>query len=362
MLREEEIKFAARVVHLGLVAKADMEATLRDLKARREQRLPGSLADVLVARKILAEGEVQYLLCLEGGPKPRLEGFTLQDPVGQGGMSTVFRARDQKSGRTVALKVLSPHLARRPLFVERFQKEARLLIRFEHPNVVKGFELKLIASLHCFAMEFVDGPSVLELIEQGKAFTEEEALDVILQAARAVEYLNSQGIVHRDIKPGNLLVGRGNRIKLCDLGLAREQDAEEPGEGVTVGTVQYISPEQAQGVSDLDVRADIYSLGVTLYHIVMGEVPFSGEDEREILAKQILESLQSPRAKNRKVSPLMHYFIEKMMAKERDIRYQSPSELIRDIEDQMRGRQSLTFRPEPPAGPPRPGGFRFPRR
>jgi serine/threonine-protein kinase len=179
-------------------------------------------------------------------------------------------------------------------------------------------------------------------------FNEDAALYIILQAARALEFMRTQNILHRDIKPGNIMLTRENTVKLIDLGFATIVGGETGGESdSTLGTVQYISPEQARGQTDLDVRSDIYSLGATLYQLVVGELPFSGEDSEEIMAKQILESLSSPALKNRgKISPHMHYFIEKMMAKEREIRYQSPLELIEDIENTIRGKKTLTYRPD----------------
>jgi serine/threonine-protein kinase len=294
-------------------------------------------------------------MAVERGEIPDLvPGCRIVEKIGEGGMAWVFRAVREASGEAVAVKVLRPSLARDEKARSRFLAEARLLKSLDHENVVRGYEVGRVRGFYLFTMEYVDGKSLLWYIDRKMAFNEDAALYVILQIARALEHLRERRIVHRDVKPGNILLTRGNRVKLCDLGLATRVETGGPrADGVTVGTVQYLSPEQALGQRDLDVRSDIYSLGVTLHQLVVGRLPFEGEDDREILGKQILESLSSPDVKGR-VSPHMHYFFEKMMAKDREIRYQDPLELIRDIEEQIRGRKSLTYQPGAVEGLERP--------
>jgi len=200
---------------------------------------------------------------------------------------------------------------------------------------------------YVFMMEYINGDDLQDLLRKGMTFNEDAALYIVLQAARALEYMRSQGILHRDIKPGNIMLKRDNTVKLIDLGFATSVGGQGENADSTLGTVQYISPEQARGQNDLDIRSDIYSLGATLYQLIVGELPFSGTDEQEIMAKQILDSLSSSALKDRaRISPHMHYFIEKMMAKDREIRYQNPIELIDDIEEKIRGKKTLTFRPD----------------
>jgi len=208
-------------------------------------------------------------------------------------------------------------------------------------------------------MEDVDGETLQEKIARGGAFEEDGALYVILQVARALEYLREQGLVHRDIKPGNILVTADNKVKVIDLGFAgtdagpagADASGAAPESAATVsGTAAYLSPEQAQGRSDLDVRSDIYSLGATLYQMVLGELPFAGDDA-ELVQKAVLEGLSAAATKGGRISAPMHYFIEKMMAKDRDIRYQSPHELMADIEDTLAGHKSAAADGQPAAGP-----------
>ena len=268
------------------------------------------------------------------------ERFELGGILGRGGMGVVYRAHDRSSGRPVAIKVALRPLGAKAL--ARFRREAELLMRFAHDNIVKGNALIEHDGLVAFTMELVPGTELLELIDEGGAFQEDAALYVVLQIARALTHMYEHGVVHRDIKPGNILITSDNTVKLCDLGLASGGDTEA-GDGVTVGTVEYISPEQAMGEGGVDVRSDIYALGVTLYHLVVGEIPFSGSDDQETMAKRFVETLSSPKLAH--TSPHVHYFIQKMMATEMDMRYQSPSELIDDVEESIRGKKTLTVNP-----------------
>jgi serine/threonine-protein kinase len=191
----------------------------------------------------------------------------------------------------------------------------------------------------------VGGRSLQDAISEGGVFQEDDALFVVLQVARALEYLRGQGIVHRDIKPGNILfVPDTHEVKVIDLGFALQKgEGGEAGGGdgeTTRGTAAYLSPELARGDADLDVRSDIYALGATLYQLVLGELPFSGDDD-ELVQKAVLEGLSAEATKGGRISAHMHYFIEKMMAKDRDIRYQDPDELMADIERQIEGKKSL---------------------
>ncbi|MEN8151978.1 MAG: protein kinase, partial [Planctomycetota bacterium] len=153
---------------------------------------------------------------------------------------------------------------------------------------------------------------------------------------KALTYLDHRGVVHRDIKPGNILITDDGTVKIIDLGLAKLHRGmtEDSAAGVTVGTVEYLSPEQARGLPDLDIRADIYSLGVTLYHMLTGEVPFTGETAEEVIIKQVKQSLDAAVLKSRGASPFVHFLLQKMMAKDHADRFQHPTEVIKEILDQ----------------------------
>ncbi len=301
-------------------------------------RAPGSGARPAAARPAAPAAK---------NPNEPIPGVRISGKMGVGGTATVFLADDVKNRRTVALKIIHPSLARDGKAVARFQREARLLIQFDHPNIVKGYAQGMMGPLAYFLMERLEGETAQERLDREKSFTEAQALEIILETAKAIDYMQAQGIVHRDIKPGNIFLLKDGRVKVLDLGFAQPMGAVSMGEEETTsGTVQYMSPEQARGQRDLDVRADIYSLGATLYHMVLGELPFSGGDSMEVMAKQVMESLNSSEIKNRRISRHMHYFIERMMSKEKDLRYTTPRELIEDINEQIEGFKSLEYHPE----------------
>jgi len=327
------------------------EDVLRCLQTREQLAGKGkdaTLSQVAVGLKMISS-ENLALYKLSGGEEiPPFPGFELEGKIGEGGMSSVFRYHEKAADRTVAVKILKKEQAAIPSVKKAFIREARSLIDMDHPNVVKGYRVGTVRGQYAFIMEFIDGGSLHDLIRKGMIFDEDAALYIILQAARAMKYMLSCNILHRDIKPGNLLIDRKNTLKLIDLGLATTlgEDEEMSPDDTTIGTAHYISPEQARGQRDLDIRSDIYSLGATLYQLVLGELPFEGEDDQEVMARQILESLSSTALKGRAISPHMHYFIEKMMVKDREIRYQNPDELIKDIEDKIEGKKTLFFRPD----------------
>ncbi len=354
MPQPSDLRLAAALVVKGFSTREAMERCLAIHEKYEESGKSVSLERIIVAKGAAPEAIVRHVrrgegLFLEG--EKAGDHFLLRK-VGEGGMSTVFEARRKGDKESVAVKILKPHLIADTAAVERFRNEAHLLMRLEHPNVTRGMSLGEIDGAPYFVMEFVDGETILKIVEENGTFGEDAALYIVMQIADALDYLFSKGIVHRDVKPANILLKRDNTVKLCDLGLATEASATATAErsDTTVGTVQYISPEQAAGQADVDVRSDIYSLGVTLYHIVVGELPFSGSDDSDVMRRQILEGLSASRLKGKDISPHMHYFLEKMMAKEREVRYQSPRELVENVREHIRGKKTLTFNPRYSSG------------
>lgn len=253
-----------------------------------------------------------------------------------GGMGAVYKAQDEELGRIVALKILVRDLAVKPERVDRFRKEARHAARLNHENIVTIYEFGEFEDLQYLALEFVDGVDLLHYIGQHGRLDPTEACTILTQAATALEHSFEQGIIHRDVKPSNLLVTRRRGqllIKLTDLGIAREVEPESnrmTGAGLIVGTIDYLAPEQARDSAKADIRSDIYSLGCTLYEMLSGHPPFKGT-VTELVFKHAEEMPEDIRAINSAVPPGLGFVLKKMMAKKPADRYQTPTELLADL-------------------------------
>jgi serine/threonine-protein kinase len=336
----DDTRFLALLVHRGHVSREDAEQLLPRLGAGEE-------LDPLLAGELgWSADQIARLRRTQAGELPEIPGFAVLGKLGSGGTSDVFKAREAKSGRVLALKVLRPESTRNAAVRKAFIAEARLLEQLDHEGLVKGHGVARSGTTYFCKMECVDGSTLLELLDRGQGFDEQAALRVILAAADVLRYLEAQGVIHRDVKPGNVMLSQNGRVKLIDLGFAAVEGSEANPDDTAVGTVHYLSPEQARGGAQADMRSDIYSLGVTLFHLLVGRLPFQSSDDSEVLRMQIMQSLSSPELKSRGLSPHVHYFIEKMMAKNIDLRYQSWEELIGDVQAQLAGRDSLDFEAE----------------
>jgi len=350
MATEKEMKLLVEAMKAGLIMPDKIQEGLDIQKSLSEQGKNVPILNILVKKSFLSRKAAECMVldhklssAEEGGGFQPIKGYTIQKVLGKGGVARVFLAEKKADGTPVALKIMHPLQNLNDLFVERFVNEARLLKQFDSEFIVQGLDYGESNHLYYLAMEVLEGESVQDRLDRQKILDEDTALYIIVQVAKALEYCQGQGILHRDIKPDNIMITRQGEVKLCDLGFAKPIEGSAGEEDTTCGTPQYISPEQARGFSDVDIRADIYSLGATLYHMAVGDVPFGEDDSMEVMAKQILEDLST---KNRNISMHMQYFLEKMMAKEREIRYQSARELIEDIESQIKGKKTLVFDPE----------------
>ncbi|MCK6470197.1 MAG: FG-GAP-like repeat-containing protein [Planctomycetes bacterium] len=262
-------------------------------------------------------------------------GFEILEKVGQGGMGAVFRARQINMDRVVALKILPPHLAKDQAFKQRFLREARLSAKLNHLNIINGIDCGEAGGYTFFAMEFIDGYSVHKLLRDRKPIELEECYRIVRQIADALVYANKNGLVHRDIKPDNIMIAQGGIAKLCDLGLAKKEEGSEDASltqsGQAVGTPHYIAPEQARGLPNVDTRADIYSLGATFYHMLTGRPPFDGNSSAVIMAKHLTEEAPSVCQLNPEVPETWGQVVSMMMAKAPEDRYANPEELIADL-------------------------------
>jgi serine/threonine protein kinase len=267
--------------------------------------------------------------------------------IASGGMGAVYRALDPESGREVALKVLPADVvAGKPALLERFRREAQTGARLCHENIVRLYEFGEAGGTCFLAMELIDGTNLQDLITDNGPLEPGEACRLLTQVARGLEHAWQKGIVHRDIKPANILLDRkeGPAIaKLADLGLARVSRDEEfrvTREGCTVGTVDYISPEQARDSAVADVRSDIYSLGCTFYHALTGRPPFNEGTLTERIVKHFEAEPPSIRQLNPAVPAGLAAVLHKMLAKKPQDRYQTPAELLADLR--------TALRPDPP--------------
>lgn len=265
----------------------------------------------------------------------RLGHFTIQRRIGIGGMGSVFLATDEQLRRSVALKVLSPSLTGDPGAVLRFQNEARAAARLDHDNIARIFYYGEDAGLHYIAYEYIPGSNLRDVIRSKDRLAPAEAVNYTMQLAAALSHTAAAGVIHRDIKPSNVLITPQGRAKLVDLGLARKESTDASAEltvaGTTLGTFDYISPEQAKDPRSVDVRSDIYSLGCTLYHMLTGEPPYpEGTVLQKLLDHQGKEP-PDPMRKNRRVPPALSAIVQKMMASEPRKRYSSPAKLLSDL-------------------------------
>lgn len=332
----KDVDLLALYVHRGLMSREEAQGL-----AGRVQR--GQALDALLESELGWEpAEIQRLRRTRGGEIPEIPGFEIGERLGTGGTADVFRAREKASRRTLALKVLKPAAAAHAPTRKGFIAEARMLETLDHPGIVHGHGVARCGNLFFSKLELLEGATLLEKLEAQHHFGEAEALRIVLAAAEALRYLGERGIVHRDVKPGNVMQTRDGRTVLIDLGFATTAHARG-AEDSTVGTVAYLSPEQARGGAAADPRSDIYSLGISLFHLVVGRLPFHSSDDREVLRMQVMESLSSPELKGRGISPHVHYFIEKMVAKDAAERYQTWEELIEDVRGQLAGRDDLDF-------------------
>ncbi|MBN1269424.1 MAG: protein kinase [Kiritimatiellae bacterium] len=274
------------------------------------------------------------------GSGATIGGFRLVSPLGAGAMGEVYLAHQLSMDREVAVKILPPRMTADKDLVERFILEVRTVARLDHPHIVTAYEAGEDAGVYYMAMAYVKGDPLDIRLEREGPIEEEEALEIAGKIASALAYAwNEHQILHRDVKPQNILLDHHGEPKLTDLGLSTTLSRVEPGpaEETVVGTPNYMSPEQAQGRPDVDFRADMYSLGATLYHMLTGRIPFEGDSIPDILRKQVSEPLPNPRALNPGISEPCVALMAIMLSKDRDQRHESWEALIADIERAMAG-------------------------
>lgn len=332
--RGETVELVALMLQEKLLSDAQVHELRQGLDAAHGS--PGLYGDIHAAATVLpADGA------------PPAEDDSIQDlkslgeyrilrRLGGGGMGSVFLGYQEGQNRQVALKVLSPGLAKSPAMVDRFYREARSGAHLNHPNIVRNLSVAQdkAAGLHYLVLEYVDGPSALELLDKQGHLAVGDAVSIALDISRALEHAHSRNIVHRDIKPGNILITRAGVAKLADMGLAKRMDESShltlARQGF--GTPYYMPYEQAMNARTADSRSDIYALGATLYHLLVGEVPFPGDNSIEIVDRKAQGGFTAASEVNAKVPAALDSILERMMARKPEDRYQTASEVIVDLE------------------------------
>ncbi len=346
--RPSGLLFGQIAVKQNFTPEEAVEAGLRRQEKLRADNIYRRIGGILVQMGYLTRQQIHTILELQAKLETRTFGdYELLAKLGKGGMGSVFKAKDKRNGKIVALKVLPKKQAKDPEYLERFVREAETTLELDHPNVVKGIELGEAEGYHYLAMEYIEGEDAYHLLLRSRRVSEAWAIDIGMQIAKALEHAEEHGLVHRGIRPDNVIIDPSGVATLADLGLVRRV-GNEAGRltqiGMAIGTPHYVSPEQARGISDVDIRSDIYSMGATLYHLVTGETPFKGKSGPEIMRKHLNEQLVSPQDINPDLSDEMAHVIEKMVAKDPRDRYQSPGDLIRDLELVSFGKEPVASR------------------
>ena len=264
------------------------------------------------------------------------ERYELEELVGTGGMSSVFRARDRLLERPVALKILHPHYVADPDYVERFRREARAVAQLAHPNIVTVIDRGEQDGRQFIVFEYIDGENLKQVVNREGALPVRDAVELTIQVARALGYAHERGIVHRDVKPQNVILNEDGRAKVTDFGIARSVDVDGFTQtGTVVGTSDYIAPEQAQG-REVDAHTDVYSLGVVLYELLTGEVPFGGENFVAVAMQHVHQPVPSVLERRADVPARLDFVLRRALAKEPADRYGSMDEFVADLEVSLR--------------------------
>lgn len=324
-------KFSETAITSGLVTEQQIRAatarvvqTNPDIKDAKEVT-DKKLARQMVSMKLLSEYQAEQLL--GGRTRLTLGPYIITDWIGQGGMGQVFKAVHQLLGRESAIKVLPLHKTT-PEAIENFRREIKAQAKLDHPNLVRAFDAGEDGNVQYLVVEYVPGTDLRRLVRTKGKLTVNQAANIIKQSAEGLKEAHKCGLIHRDIKPGNILVTPDGISKLSDLGLAFHlEDPKDPRVGKIVGTADYLSPEQIKNPNHITSASDIYSLGCTLYYAVTGKVPFPGGNSRNKAKRHLEETPWHPRRFNEEVSDEFVDLMSDMMEKDPRQRIQTASEV-----------------------------------
>lgn len=324
--------FVRRSLAAGLTEVGDLKKVIVSLMADDHRFTPQRLADGLVGASILTQWQADKLLA--GKSKGFFLGsYRLLRPLGKGGMGVVYLGQHQVMQKLVALKILPPEASKDPRRIQRFQSEARACAQLDHPNIVQAYDFSEAGGKLFIVMEYVDGVDLHLAIRRDGVMSVSTAVDVLTQATQGLAHAHERGILHRDVKPSNLLLRTDGVIKVSDLGLARIgwSDDGPQRKRQLMGTADFVSPEQAINPETVDTRGDIYSLGCTLYFLLVGRPPFDGSAEQK-LARHQTAPVPDVRVERKDVPNSIGELVFRMMAKRREDRPKSAVELLAQLQ------------------------------
>ncbi len=334
-------QFGKSVVTSGLLSGDELKAWYTSLPAAERPRDAEKFANALVEHRKISKYQAQVLL--QGKAQSLAFGnYVLEAQLGVGASGAVFKARHKLSGRAVAIKVLSAAMAKDETAVKRFRREVEAAGKLVHPNIVQSIDAGELNNQHYLVMEFVDGADLSSVVKSKGPLTPEKAISCIRQAASALRFAHEMGVVHRDIKPGNLLYDTAGVVRLLDMGLVRFEDSADALTGTqqVMGTIDYMSPEQAADTKRADARCDIYSLGCTLWFLLTGKKLYDakGVVERIMMHRgSPIPSLAKDGVKNLPAG--LEDVYKKMVAKKPEDRFQTMAEVIAAL-DKVEGKES----------------------
>lgn len=342
--------FSRIVVEQRLCTELELERCQKELKARLEANEASTMEQLLLEYGFITATQAMRLkndIKESKAAAGKIPGYRVMGKLGSGAMAVVYKAKQLSLDRTVAIKVLPRRFTEKSDYVERFYKEGRIAAKLNHNNIVQAIDVGEAAGLYYFVMEYVEGKTLYDDLSKGKIFDEAEALEIVIQLARALAHAHALGMIHRDVKPKNVMINKEGVVKLADMGLARETsdiEAAKNEQGKAFGTPYYIAPEQIRGKVNIDGRADLYALGATFFHMVAGRVPFEASTPAEVMRKHIKEPLVPPDHLNTSLSTGVAEVIEVMMAKNKKDRYNNMEELLIDLEAVRDGNPPLRAR------------------
>lgn len=326
------------VVDMGLATRTEVDFC-REMQKQSSDPNQRSLVDLLIEHSFITVNQSKRIHnILAERRSSKIPGYRIIKTLGKGAMGIVYQAHQESLDRVVAIKVMPKKMNESAEFVERFYKEGRAAAKLSHNNIVQAYDVaQAPEGYHYFVMEYIEGKTLYDIMHpdgDGRAFSEREALDIMIQITDACAHAHERGLIHRDIKPKNIILTPHNVAKLTDLGLARAIDdkvAAASEAGKAYGTPYYISPEQIRGDLDIDFRADIYSLGATMYHLVTGRTPFEGESPTAVMTKHLKEPLTPPDHINTALSTGISEIVEVAMAKRKEERYANTRDMLEDL-------------------------------